>query len=278
MAWYRRIRAPGNHQPAAPRPDREAAGQRRTDGEKRCSAARVRHRRRCRNGLPASAPGGGFRASEAARIEQLARQQLATQSQLAAANKTLADAEAALHAQENNRRGSRAGAGRRAFRRRGDVPCRQPRATGWPPARRCCNWRAPAGSGCCSAWSRMTCAACPARHDGQRGSGIQHRTRAQGRVAQVFGMINPQTQLVDVLVEVARRRAHAGHARACARLQLSRTDRMGRAAFGGVARCPGRLYLSGARGQGTPDQCANRAGTRRADRRARARSPRASRW
>ena len=47
-----------------------------------------------------------FAMSETKRIGQLVAQQLATQSQLAAANKALADAEAALHAQE------RIGAGR----------------------------------------------------------------------------------------------------------------------------------------------------------------------
>jgi RND family efflux transporter MFP subunit len=34
-------------------------------------------------------------------------------------------------------------------------------------------------------------------------SEIKGETRVQGRVAQAFGMINPQTQLVDVLVKVA---------------------------------------------------------------------------
>ena len=41
-----------------------------------------------------------FAMSETKRIGQLVAQQLATQSQLAAANKALADAETALHAQE----------------------------------------------------------------------------------------------------------------------------------------------------------------------------------
>ncbi len=142
-----------------------------------------------------------FAMSEAARIGQLLVQQLATQSQLAAANKALADAQAALHAQE------RIGAGRALEQVTapfdGIVMSVQ------------------------AAQGDRLAAGAPllqlARAGGQRvllgvepddarlvrpGMAVSvvpvfsSETRVSGRVAQVFGMINPQTQLVDVLVKV----------------------------------------------------------------------------
>ena len=142
-----------------------------------------------------------FALSEVARIKQLLSQQLATQSQLAAATKTLTDAEAALHTQE------KIGAGRALERVRapfdGVVMSLQ------------------AGQG-----DRLAAGAPAlqlARAGGQRVVlGVEPDEVAQvrpgmavsvapvfdperkvaGRVKQVFGMINPQTQFVDVLVDV----------------------------------------------------------------------------
>ena len=143
-----------------------------------------------------------FATSEAKRIGQLVAQQLATQSQLAAANKALADAEAALHAQE------RIGAGRALEQVTapfdGIVMSVQ------------------------SAQGDRLAAGAPllqlARSGGQRvllgvepddarsvrpGMAVSvapvfsSESKVPGRVAQVFGMINPQTQLVDVLVKIS---------------------------------------------------------------------------
>lgn len=143
-----------------------------------------------------------FAMSEATRIGQLVAQQLATQSQLATANKALADAEAVLHTQES------IGAGRAleqvAAPFDGIVMSVQ------------------------AAQGDRLVAGAPllqlARASGQRvllgvepddarrvrpGMPVSvvpvfsSETRVQGRIAQVFGMINPQTQLVDVLVKVA---------------------------------------------------------------------------
>lgn len=143
-----------------------------------------------------------FATSEVTRIGQLVAQQLATQSQLAAANKALADAKAALHAQE------RIGAGRALEQVNapfdGIVMSVQ------------------------AAQGDRLAAGAPllqlARAGGQRvllgvepddvmrvrpGMAVSvvpvfsSETRVHGRVAQVFGMINPQTQLVDVLVKVS---------------------------------------------------------------------------
>jgi membrane fusion protein (multidrug efflux system) len=147
-----------------------------------------------------------FATSEAARVAELATQQLATQSQLAAANKALADAEAALHAQE------RIGAGRaleqvnapfdgivmsvqaaQGDRLAAGAPLLQLARAGGQrvllgvepdDARR--------------VRPGMPVSAVPVFSSENNGE-----TRVQGRVAQAFGMINPQTQLVDVLVKVA---------------------------------------------------------------------------
>ena len=142
-----------------------------------------------------------FAQSEVARIEQLVSQQLATQSQLAAAKKTLADAQASLRAQ------TKLGSGRALERViapfDGVVVAVQ------------------------AAQGDRLIAGAPvlqlARAGGQRVLlGVEpdevNKVRAGmpvsvasvfnvdhkvvGRVAQVFGMINPQTQFVDVLVQV----------------------------------------------------------------------------
>lgn len=143
-----------------------------------------------------------FANSEATRIGQLFAQQLATRSQLAAADKALADAEASLRAQE------RIGAGRALE-----------------------EITAPFDSIVMStqaAQGDRLAAGAPllqlARAGGQRvligvepddarrvRPGMVVRivpvfsgeAKVSGRVAQVFGMINPQTQLVDVLVKVS---------------------------------------------------------------------------
>jgi membrane fusion protein, multidrug efflux system len=143
-----------------------------------------------------------FANSEVTRIGQLVAQQLATQSQLAAANKALADAEAALRAQE------KIGAGRTLEQ-----------------------ITAPFNSIVMSvqaAQGDRLAAGAPllqlARAGGQRvlvgvepddakrvrpgmvvsiAPVFSSESRVSGRVAQVFGMINPQTQMVDVMVNVA---------------------------------------------------------------------------
>ena len=142
-----------------------------------------------------------FAQSEVARIEQLVSQQLATQSQLAAAKKTLADAQASLRAQ------TKIGSGRALERviapLDGVVVAVQ------------------------AAQGDRLIAVAPvlqlARAGGQRvllgvepdevnkvragmpvsvASVFNVDRKVVGRVAQVFGMINPQTQFVDVLVRV----------------------------------------------------------------------------
>lgn len=142
-----------------------------------------------------------FAQSEVARNEQLVSQQLATQSQLAAAKKFLADAQAALHAQE--------AIGADRSRERVVAPF-----DGVVVA-----IQAAPGN-------RLTAGAAVlqlAKASGQRillgvepdevsrirpGMAVSvvpvfnTEREIPGRVAQVSGMINPQTQFVDVLVEV----------------------------------------------------------------------------
>jgi membrane fusion protein (multidrug efflux system) len=142
-----------------------------------------------------------FAQSEVARIEQLLSQQLATQSQLAAAKKILADAQASLRAQ------IKIGSGRALERViapfDGVVVALQ------------------------AAQGDRLVAGAPvlqlARAGGQRvllgvepdevkkvrpgmpvsvASVFNAEHKVAGRVAQVFGMINPQTQFVDVLVQL----------------------------------------------------------------------------
>jgi membrane fusion protein (multidrug efflux system) len=140
-----------------------------------------------------------FASSEVARVTQLVSQQLATQSQLAAAKKTQADAEAALQAQQ------KIGAG-------------QAVQTVTAP------FDAVVVALLAAQGDRLAAGA-PllqlARAGGQRvllGVEPEDATRVRpgmavrvasvfagnravtGRVAQVFGMVNPQTQFVDVLV------------------------------------------------------------------------------
>ncbi len=143
-----------------------------------------------------------FATSEAKRIGQLAAQQLATQSQLAAANKALADAEAALHAQD------RIGAGRALEQTtapfNGIVMSVQAAqgdrlAAGAPLLQlaRAGGQRVLLGvepDDVSRVRPGMTVSIAPV---------FSSKSKVSGRVAQVFGMINPQTQLVDVLVKVS---------------------------------------------------------------------------
>lgn len=141
-----------------------------------------------------------FAIGEATRIEQLVKQQLATQSQLSSAKKALADAEANLRAQE------RIGAGRTL--EQVDAPfngvvmsvqaAQGDRLAAGAPVLQL----ARAGE------QRVLLGVEP--DDARRvrpGMSVNiapvfsSETRVLGRVAQVFGMINPQTQLVDVLVK-----------------------------------------------------------------------------
>ncbi len=140
-----------------------------------------------------------FASSEVARVTQLVSQQLATQSQLAVAKKTQADAEAALQAQQ------KIGAGQAV----------QPLTAPFDGV----------VVALLAAQGDRVAAGAPllqlARAGGQRvllGVEQEDATRVRpgmavrvasvfagnravtGRVAQVFGMVNPQTQFVDVLV------------------------------------------------------------------------------
>lgn len=144
-----------------------------------------------------------FASSEVARTEQLLKQQLATRSQLAAARKTLEDAQAALRAQENIGAGHalervvapfdgvvmslQAGQGERL-------------AAGAPALQ-----MARAGA------QRVVLGVEPEEVARVRpGMPVdvvpvfEPERKIPGRVAQVFGLINPQTQFVDVLVDVPR--------------------------------------------------------------------------
>jgi RND family efflux transporter MFP subunit len=163
-----------------------------------------------------------FARGEKTRIEQLLAQQLATRSQLAAADKALTDAEAALQAQE------RIGAGQPLER------------VGAPFDGVVVSLAAAQGD--------RVAAGAPvlklARAGGQRlVAGIEpaevRRVRpgmavkvtpvfepgraAAGRVVQVFGMLNPQTQFVDVVVAIDGDGLLAG-TRARADIELARHD------------------------------------------------------
>ena len=161
-----------------------------------------------------------FARSEVARTAQLAQQQLATQSQLAAANKTLADAEAALHAQES------IGSGRALERvtapfdgvlvalqaAQGDrlaagVPVLQLARSG---GQRVLLGVEPGDVA--RVHAGMAVSVAPV---------FDPEHKVPGRVQQVFGMINPQTQFVDVLVAVPGGGLMPGM-RVHARIQLSR--------------------------------------------------------
>ena len=161
-----------------------------------------------------------FAQSEVARVTQLADQQLATQSQLAAAKKILADAEAALHAQETIGAGQALEQVRAPFdgvvvtvqaaqgdRLTAGAPLLQLARSG---AQRVLLGVEPGDVARVRAGMAVSVAAV---FDPER--------KVAGRVAQVFGMINPQTQFVDVLVAVPGGGLMPG-TRVHARIQLSR--------------------------------------------------------
>jgi len=161
-----------------------------------------------------------FAQSEVARVEQLLSQQLATQSQLAAAKKTLADAAAALRAQEAIGSGQALEQVRAPFD--GIVVTVQAaqgdRLTAGAPVLQLAR----------SGGQRVLLGVEPgdvARvHAGMAVSVapvFDRERRVPGRVAQVFGMINPQTQFVDVLVAVPGGGLMPG-TRVHARIELSR--------------------------------------------------------
>ena len=142
-----------------------------------------------------------FARGEKARIAQLLAQQLATRSQLAAAEKALADAEAALRAQQ------RIGAGE-PLQRLGApfdgvvvslVAAQGDRVAAGAPMLKL----ARAGG------QRLVVGIEPSDVRAVRAgmevkvTPVFERERiVRGRVAQVFGMLNPQTQFVDVLVQI----------------------------------------------------------------------------
>lgn len=142
-----------------------------------------------------------FAQGEVTRVEQLVSQQLATQSQLAAARKALADAEASLHGQESIGAGKaleqvvapfdgvvtsvQAAQGDRLAA--GATVLQLARAGG----QRVLLGVEP--SDVARVRTGMPVRVSPV---------FSARRLLSGRVTQVFGMINPQTQLVDVLVEI----------------------------------------------------------------------------
>ncbi|BBP05988.1 hemolysin D [Sulfuriferula plumbiphila] len=159
-----------------------------------------------------------FAASEVTRIEQLVGQQLATQSQLAAAQKTWANAQAALQAQQkmgNGRSQERVAAPFDGVVVSISAAQGDRLAAGAPVLQ-----LARAGG------QRVVLGVEP--EDVMRvrpgmavsvASVFNEARRVMGRVAQVFGMINPQTQFVDVLVEVPNGGLIAG-TRVRAKIQL----------------------------------------------------------
>ena len=142
-----------------------------------------------------------FAKNEVARVGELLSQQLATQSQLAGARKTLADAEAALRAQEKigaNRTSERLTAPFDSVVMAVQAAQGDRVAAGAPVMQ-----LARAGG------QRVLVGVEPdevARvRPGMEANvapvfGVGHQNI--GRVTQVFGMINPQTQFVDVLVQL----------------------------------------------------------------------------
>lgn len=142
-----------------------------------------------------------FAHGELARIEELRAQQLATQSQVAAAKKVLSDAEAALFAQEQ------IGAGRALERVAAPfdsvvvslLAAQGDRVAAGAPVLKL----ARAGG------QRVVVGIEPDDVRRMRPGMVVRVTpvfepgrQVMGKVTQVFGMINPQTQFVDVLVEV----------------------------------------------------------------------------
>lgn len=142
-----------------------------------------------------------FAKSEVTRVGELASQQLATQSQLASARKALADAEAALHAQEKI--GANHTSERLAAPFDGVVMAIQAAqgdrvAAGAPVMQ-----LARAGE------KRVLVGVEPDEVSRVRpGMSVSiapifgAESQSTGRVTQVFGMVNPQTQFVDVLVQL----------------------------------------------------------------------------
>lgn len=142
-----------------------------------------------------------FARSETTRIEQLVSQQLATQSQLAAAKKAQADAEAGLRGQEKI--GSNQPLERITAPFNGVVVSVQAAQGDRMAAGATVLQLARAGA------QRVLLGVEP-EDIGRVHPGLSVQVKPVfggptlvGRVAQVFGVINPQTQLVDVLVEVA---------------------------------------------------------------------------
>jgi len=161
-----------------------------------------------------------FARSEVARTEQLTKQQLATQSQLAAAKKALADAEAALRAQEKIGSGEGIAKVRAPFD--GVVVALQAvqgdRLTAGAPVLQLAR----------SGGQRVLLGVEPADVAQVRlGMAVSVTPvfdpghKVAGKVAQVFGMINPQTEFVDVLVAVTGSGLMPG-TKVHAEIQLSR--------------------------------------------------------
>jgi membrane fusion protein (multidrug efflux system) len=142
-----------------------------------------------------------FAASELTRIEQLVSQQLATQSQLAAAKKSLVDAQAALQAQ--TKIGSDRPLERVIAPFDGVVVAVQAAQGDRLMAGAPVLQLARAGG------QRVLLGVEPDEVSKMRpgmlvnvASVFNAELKVAGRVAQVFGMLNPQTQFVDVLVQV----------------------------------------------------------------------------
>lgn len=142
-----------------------------------------------------------FAAGEVVRIEQLVSQQLATQSQLAVAKKSLADAQAALQAQQ------KMGNGRSLERVTAPFDGVVVSISATQGDRLAAG--APVLQMARDGGQRVVLGVEPEDvtrvHPGQTvsvASVFNDTRRVTGRVTQVFGMVNPQTQFVDVLVEV----------------------------------------------------------------------------
>lgn len=145
--------------------------------------------------------GVDYAKGETARVEQLVGQQLATQSQLATAKKVLADAEANLRVQE------RIGAGQSLERVvapfDGVVVAVQAAqgdrlVAGAPVLQLARSGRQRVLLGVEPGDARRIRPGMAVSVNPVFSAGV----KVVGRVSQTFGMINPQTQLVDVLVEV----------------------------------------------------------------------------
>ena len=142
-----------------------------------------------------------FAANEVTRVEQLLSQQLATQSQLGAAKKALADAQAALVAQQKT------GSGRGVERISAPFDGIVASITAAQGDRLMAG--APILQLARGGDQRIVLGVEPEEVARVRpgmpvsvASVFNAKHRAAGRVTQVFGMVNPQTQFVDVLVTV----------------------------------------------------------------------------